>query len=142
MSFHVSTITNYTLTYLLFVGNRKRGDCVHNCALGDFANEGKVLSDGRFLRDLSFSYDAVGHLPGWLNAMAFSPSHFHSTIASSTEEGPIVYLGVFHLFIELTATCSQRYLLRSDSIPRPNTSHFDPTPRQGAITLAKWQALA
>jgi chemotaxis protein histidine kinase CheA len=41
----------------------RRGDVVHNVACGDFANEGKLVSDSRYLRDLSYTYDPVGHLP-------------------------------------------------------------------------------
>jgi hypothetical protein len=40
-----------------------RGDIVHNVACGDFANEGKLISDSRYLRDLSYMFDPVGHLP-------------------------------------------------------------------------------
>lgn len=41
----------------------RRGDVVHNVAVGDFGNEGKLVSDGKFLRDLAFTYDLIGHLP-------------------------------------------------------------------------------
>lgn len=66
------------------------------------------MSDGRFLRDLSYSYDHVGHLPvryplyhvpqiaddsaqTWINAMTLSPGHFHGHIASSDPNHPVIY---------------------------------------------------
>lgn len=41
----------------------QRGDVVWNAATGEFANEGKLLCDGKYLRDFSFQYDVIGHLP-------------------------------------------------------------------------------
>ncbi|POW21979.1 hypothetical protein PSHT_01707 [Puccinia striiformis] len=81
----------------------KKGDVCWNLAIGDFGNEGKLLFDGRFLRDLNFEFDEVGHLPvgqflsssftrhSWLNMLDFSPSYFHKIISSSTTS-PIFYL--------------------------------------------------
>lgn len=40
-----------------------RGDVVSNVSMGDFGNEGKLLFDGRYLRDFCFEYDSLGHLP-------------------------------------------------------------------------------
>jgi hypothetical protein len=36
------------------------------------ARTGKLIFDGKYLRDLSFSYDPVGHLPSWINVVRFS----------------------------------------------------------------------
>lgn len=96
-------------------GLLKRGDLVRNIALGDIANEGMcrvflslkpllnqliriqhystgiLIFDGKYLRDLSYAHDTIGHLPSWLNSLTFSPSYFHNQIASSTLQ-PIVYL--------------------------------------------------
>ncbi|OAV97844.1 hypothetical protein, variant [Puccinia triticina 1-1 BBBD Race 1] len=69
----------------------KKGDVCWNLANGDFGNEGKLLFDGRFLRDLLFEFDDVGHLPSWLNMLDFPPSYFHKIISSSTSS-PIFYL--------------------------------------------------
>lgn len=44
-------------------GHIKRGDVVLNTAVGDFGNEGKLIHDGKYLRDLQYVYDAVGHVP-------------------------------------------------------------------------------
>lgn len=43
-------------------GQMKRGDVVWNIAMGDFGNEGKLIYDGRYLRDLQHTWDHVGHL--------------------------------------------------------------------------------
>ncbi|POW14408.1 hypothetical protein PSHT_07446 [Puccinia striiformis] len=64
----------------------KKGDVCWNLAIGDFGNEGKLLFDGRFLRDLNFEFDE-----SWLNMLDFSPSYFHKIISSSTTS-PIFYL--------------------------------------------------
>jgi len=69
----------------------RKGDVVWNVAAGDFGNEGKLISDSKFLRDLAFVYDAVGHVPPWLNAMAYSPGYWHNVVASSAPN-PVVYL--------------------------------------------------
>jgi len=69
----------------------KKGDVCWNSAIGDFGNEGKLLFDGRFLRDLLFEFDEVGHLPGWLNMLEYAPSYYHKIISSSTS-APIFYL--------------------------------------------------
>ena len=64
----------------------RKGDLIWNMAAGDFGNEGglltpdflrshysnwgttgKLISDSKFLRDLAYSYDAVGHIPVSLN---------------------------------------------------------------------------
>ncbi|KAK4696584.1 hypothetical protein P7C70_g8354, partial [Phenoliferia sp. Uapishka_3] len=61
----------------------RRGDVVHNVALGDFGNEGKLISDGKFLRDLAFTYDVIGHLP-FLDMLHYPPAYYHNVVASST----------------------------------------------------------
>lgn len=71
----------------------EKGDVCWNLAIGDFANEGKLVFDGRFLRDLLFEFDEVGHLPSWLDMLEFPPSYFHKIIASSTST-PIFYLDI------------------------------------------------
>lgn len=69
----------------------RRGDVVWNIALGDFGNEGKLISDGRFLRDLQHTFDHVGHLPSWLDMLSYSPSTYHNIIVSSLAN-PVFYL--------------------------------------------------
>lgn len=71
----------------------RRGDLVRNVALGDFANEGKLISDGKYLRDLEYKYDVVGHLPSWIDMLAFAPGHYHNLIAAS-ESNPVFYLSL------------------------------------------------
>ncbi|KAK9894775.1 hypothetical protein P389DRAFT_101227 [Cystobasidium minutum MCA 4210] len=68
-----------------------KGDLVRNIALGDIANEGLLIFDGQYLRDLSYTHASIGHLPSWINSFTFSPSYFHNQIASSVSQ-PIVYL--------------------------------------------------
>lgn len=41
----------------------RKGDIVTNVAIESFGNFGKTIFDGRFLRDLSFEFDVIGHLP-------------------------------------------------------------------------------
>ncbi|KAI5478288.1 F-box domain contaning protein [Pseudohyphozyma bogoriensis] len=69
----------------------KRGDVVQNVAVEPFGNIGKLLSDGKFLRDFSFTYDGVGHLPPWFDMLACSPGFYHNVVASSTPN-PVFYL--------------------------------------------------
>ncbi|KAL8286440.1 hypothetical protein RQP46_004457 [Phenoliferia psychrophenolica] len=73
-------------------GHTKRGDVVHNVAVGDFGNEGKLISDGRFLRDFTFQFDLIGHLP-FLDMLTFAPAYYHNVVASSTSN-PVFYLGL------------------------------------------------
>lgn len=72
----------------------KKGDVVWDCAIGDERNEGKYIFDGRYLRDLSFMFDRVGHLPSWLNAFTFVPSYYHNIVQSGDSSEPVVYLDV------------------------------------------------
>ena len=84
---------------------------MYNIAAGCFANEGKLLFDAKYLRDLAYDFDPVGactvadttlsycllirylgHLPSWLNSQAFPPSYFHNVIATSSPEGPVIYM--------------------------------------------------
>lgn len=65
--------------------------------MGDFGNEGKLIYDGKYLRDFQFTYDLIGHLPvspaslafveqaadthlfqPWLDMLAFPPGYYHS----------------------------------------------------------------
>ena len=88
----------------------RRGDLVHNTAIGDFGlvlpfahrkrdtdaivgdrNEGKLISDGKYLRDFTFTYDAVGHLPPWLDMLSYSPGFYHNIVASSSPSGNPVF---------------------------------------------------
>ena len=71
----------------------RRGDLVHNVAIGDFANDGKLVSDGKYLRDLEFKFDPVGHCPDWIDMLAFAPGYHHNLIASSTNN-PVFYLSL------------------------------------------------
>ncbi|ORY74313.1 hypothetical protein BCR35DRAFT_306782 [Leucosporidium creatinivorum] len=69
----------------------RRGDVVANVAIQAWGNVGKLLHDGKYLRDFSFAFDVVGHLPPWLNALSFSPGYYHNVVASSTAN-PVTYL--------------------------------------------------
>ncbi|KPV76576.1 uncharacterized protein RHOBADRAFT_52565 [Rhodotorula graminis WP1] len=71
----------------------RRGDVVANVAIPAFGNVGTLVFDGKFLRDLSFEHDVVGHLPAWLNMLGFSPSHFHNIIVASSSN-PVFYLSL------------------------------------------------
>ncbi|PWN47645.1 hypothetical protein IE53DRAFT_381971 [Violaceomyces palustris] len=72
----------------------KRGDVVWDCAVGDSKNEGKYIFDGRYLRDLSFMFDKIGHLPSWINSFSYAPSYYHNLIRSSNASQPVIYLDV------------------------------------------------
>lgn len=54
---------------------------------------GVVIYDGRFLRDLSYAHDSVGHLPAWLDALSLPPSYFHNLL-SSTAGQPVIYIDI------------------------------------------------
>jgi hypothetical protein len=41
----------------------RKADIVQNVAIESFGNCGRTIFDGRFLRDLSFEFDVIGHLP-------------------------------------------------------------------------------
>ncbi|KAM0749816.1 hypothetical protein T439DRAFT_348592 [Meredithblackwellia eburnea MCA 4105] len=71
----------------------QRGDVVHNVAVGEFGNEGKLISDGKYLRDFVFTYDMVGHLPPWLDMLVLSPSYYHN-VAAASSSNPVFYLGL------------------------------------------------
>jgi hypothetical protein len=71
----------------------KRGDIIRNTAMVDEGNVGKLIFDGRFLRDLSFAYDPIGHIPSWLNLFLYPPAYYHNVIRSSTPS-PILYLDI------------------------------------------------
>ncbi|GAA5960693.1 hypothetical protein JCM3765_007293 [Sporobolomyces pararoseus] len=71
----------------------KKGDVVYNTAIEAFGNCGRLLFDGRYLRDLAFEFDVVGHVPSWLNMLTLSPSHYHNILASSTSN-PVFYLSL------------------------------------------------
>ncbi|TNY22381.1 hypothetical protein DMC30DRAFT_349037 [Rhodotorula diobovata] len=71
----------------------RRGDVVANVAIPAFGNVGTLVFDGKFLRDLSFEFDVVGHLPAWLNMLGFSPSHFHNIVVASSSN-PVFYLSL------------------------------------------------
>ncbi|CAD6931560.1 unnamed protein product [Tilletia controversa] len=81
----------------------KRGDVVWDCALPDECNLGRLIFDGQFLRDLSFTFDPVGHLPSWLNMFSFSPAHFHGRIRSSTNS-PVVFIDMTPFREQVAAT--------------------------------------
>ncbi|GAA5992098.1 hypothetical protein JCM5350_006346 [Sporobolomyces pararoseus] len=71
----------------------RKGDVVYNTAIESFGNCGRLLFDGRYLRDLAFDFDVVGHCPSWLNMLTLSPSHYHNILASSTSN-PVFYLSL------------------------------------------------
>lgn len=52
---------------------------------GKCRNEGKLISDGKYLRDFTFTYDPVGHLPPWLDMLSYSPGQFPSSSFSRIE---------------------------------------------------------
>ncbi|BGP14384.1 hypothetical protein JCM10213v2_002331 [Rhodosporidiobolus nylandii] len=101
----------------------RKGDVVTNVAAEEFGNCAKLIFDGRFLRDLAFLYDVVGHLPArllpyqmpWLNMLAFSPSFFHNIIVSSSSN-PIFYLSLapfLSMVRETIQLCNDRVGLTS-----------------------------
>ncbi|KAL9934592.1 hypothetical protein V8E36_006367 [Tilletia maclaganii] len=83
--------------------NLQRGDVVWDCALGEEGNMGRLVYDGQFLRDLSFNFDPIGHLPSWLNILSLSPAHFHGRIRSSTG-CPVVYIDLTPFKDQIGAT--------------------------------------
>ncbi|GAA5884794.1 hypothetical protein JCM16303_007270 [Sporobolomyces ruberrimus] len=89
----------------------RRGDLVTNVAIEAFGNCGRTIFDGRFLRDLSFEFDVIGHLPNWLNMLTLSPSFYHNILACSSSN-PVFYLSLSSFSKRLRETLH----LESDSI--------------------------
>ncbi|GAA5858518.1 hypothetical protein JCM8547_007343 [Rhodosporidiobolus lusitaniae] len=93
----------------------RKGDVVRNVAVEAFGNVGALLFDGRYLRDLSFSYDVVGHLPPWLNMLAYSPSYYHNIVVSSSSN-PVFYISLAPFVSSVRETiqlCNDRVELSS-----------------------------
>ncbi|KAM0788486.1 hypothetical protein ACM66B_001619 [Microbotryomycetes sp. NB124-2] len=81
----------------------RKGDVVANVAISRLGNLGRVIFDGKYLRDFMFKFDHVGHLPNWLNGICFPPAYFHNVVATSTPL-PIVYLGLTAFVNQIRST--------------------------------------
>ncbi|GAA5821453.1 hypothetical protein JCM11251_004631 [Rhodosporidiobolus azoricus] len=93
----------------------RQGDVVSNVACEVFGNVGKMVFDGRYLRDLAFTFDVVGHLPPWLNMLTFSPSYYHNIVVSSSSD-PVFYLSLAPFIASVRETiqlCNDRVGLSS-----------------------------
>ncbi|GAA5948703.1 hypothetical protein JCM21900_005266 [Sporobolomyces salmonicolor] len=93
----------------------KKGDVVTNVAIEAFGNVGRMLFDGRFLRDLSYGFDVVGHLPNWLNMLSTAPSYYHNIVVASTAS-PVFFLSLSPFVSQLRESltlCSDRVSLSS-----------------------------
>jgi len=66
----------------------RRGDVIWNVAVTPLGNRGKLLWDGKYLRDLSYAFSSLGHLPAWIDAFSFPPSYYHQVIMSPTAASP------------------------------------------------------
>jgi hypothetical protein len=66
-----SGATSFTMSRLALSPTKVR-PFVHGWRAVLIARTGKLIFDGKYLRDLSFSYDPVGHLPSWINVVRFS----------------------------------------------------------------------
>ncbi|KDE02935.1 hypothetical protein MVLG_06532 [Microbotryum lychnidis-dioicae p1A1 Lamole] len=92
-------------------GEMRRGDVVVNTAIAPFGNLGKLIFDGKFLRDFEYRYDVVGHLPNWLGMLSFSPQYYHNIVAASTASP------VFYLWLQkFTAQAHESLMLREDKV--------------------------
>ncbi|GAA5998773.1 uncharacterized protein JCM10292_007222 [Rhodotorula paludigena] len=93
----------------------RKGDVVHNVAVPTFGNVGALVFDGKYLRDLSFAYDVVGHLPPWLNMLSYPPQYFHNIVVASSSN-PVFYLSL-HPFVsavrETITLCKEKQALSS-----------------------------
>ncbi|GAA5950825.1 hypothetical protein JCM8115_004984 [Rhodotorula mucilaginosa] len=74
-----------------FWAELRKGDVVRNVAIEALGNSGVLIFDGRFLRDLAYTHDSLGHLPPWFDALSVSPSYFHNILFSSSPN-PVIYL--------------------------------------------------
>ncbi len=52
---------------------------------------------------MSYTFDAYGHLPSWVNSFLYSPSHFHNVILSSTSQ-PVIYLDILPFRTQIFGT--------------------------------------
>ncbi|SCV67887.1 BQ2448_5498 [Microbotryum intermedium] len=92
-------------------GEMRRGDVVVNTAIAPFGNLGKLIFDGKFLRDFEYRFDVVGHLPNWLGMLSFSPQYYHNIVAASTSSP------VFYLWLQTFASQAHESLvLREDKV--------------------------
>ncbi|CAH7682118.1 expressed protein [Phakopsora pachyrhizi] len=82
--------------------NLRKGDLCWNLAIGDFGNEGRLIFDGSYCRDLGFEVDEIGHLPSWLNMMQFPVAYFHKLIFNSHPSSMIVYLDLSRFKRQIT----------------------------------------
>lgn len=74
-----------------FWAELRKGDVVRNVAIEALGNSGVLIFDGRFLRDLAYTHDSLGHLPPWFDALSVPPSYFHNILFSSSPN-PVIYL--------------------------------------------------
>ncbi|KAK4053453.1 hypothetical protein OIV83_001620 [Microbotryomycetes sp. JL201] len=81
----------------------RKGDVIANVAISRLGNLGRVIFDGKYLRDFMFKFDMVGHLPNWLQSLCFPPAFYHNVVATSTPT-PIVYLGLGAFVNQLRST--------------------------------------
>ena len=89
----------------------RRGDLIQNIAIAEFANEGKLISDGQYLRDLQYDrHDRVGRLPSWLDSLKFPPDYFHRAVVSTGE--PVINV-CLHAFVDQV---EQSITLHSDQV--------------------------
>ncbi|GAA5976305.1 hypothetical protein JCM10908_005450 [Rhodotorula pacifica] len=68
----------------------RKGDVVRNVAIEAMGNSGALVFDGRFLRDLEYTHDSLGHMPAWFDALSVSPSYFHNILFASSPN-PVIY---------------------------------------------------
>ncbi|KAK4058489.1 hypothetical protein OIO90_000651 [Microbotryomycetes sp. JL221] len=95
----------------------RKGDVVVNVAIARFGSLGRLIFDGKFLRDFMYKYDMIGHLPNWLNGICFPPAFWHNIVASSTPF-PIVYLGLSAFVNQLRANLTLQESQVSVSSPQ------------------------
>ncbi|KAH9814085.1 hypothetical protein DFH28DRAFT_315731 [Melampsora americana] len=108
----------------------RRGDVCHNTAIGSRVNEGRILFDGKSLRELDTTWDHLGHLPAWLNTFLFPPSYYHHVISSSTTT-PVFFLDLTEFKDQIQKTME----LCKDKVRVPTTQL---TRRKSCYQVQRW----
>ena len=102
-----------------------RGDVVVNCAKHAHGNEGRYIFDGDGFMPLSVKYDALGHLPPYVN-MLHHPPLFYDGVVRNGAAGAVVYMDLLPL---------RTFIVRNLQLVHDHVEHMGARHR---YKIAKW----
>lgn len=102
-----------------------RGDVVVNCAKHAHGNEGRYIFDGDGFMPLSVKYDALGHLPPYIN-MLHHPPLFYDGVVRNGAAGAVVYMDLLPL---------RTFIVRNLQLVHDHVEHMGARHR---YKIAKW----